>query len=94
MIHFTQYMRPDGRKQDTTIERPEVVEALARKIVEAGGRFEIEVLRTGAISLEVVADDPDDDLRSVAHELCSNGPEVLVAVDKLVEEAARVLGVK
>lgn len=94
MIHFTQYMRPNGRKQATTIDRPEEVEAVARKVVEAGGRFEIEMLNNGTISMEVVADDPDDpgELRSLAHELCSNGPDVPVSVDKLVADAAKTLG--
>jgi hypothetical protein len=91
MIMFTRYLRPDGRKRDAGIERPAEIEALAATVVQLGGRFEIETLRTGVVSLEVLVPDPEEDLRSVAHELCDNGPEVPAAVDKLVRTAYRAL---
>ena len=87
MIHFTQFVRPNGRQQITGIDRPPDVEAQAAKIIAAGGRFEIEVLTTGEISLEAVIDE-DDDIRSLAIEICENGPEVPLAVDRLVAAAA------
>jgi hypothetical protein len=93
MIYFIQYLRPDGRREPASIERPPEIEALANAVRIAGGRFEIEVLRTGAVSMEVVADNPEDpdEPLSVAHELCGNGPEVPPAVDRLVRQAYETL---
>ena len=83
MIRFTQYLLPNGRKRETSIYRPVEIEALAAEVAAAGGRFEIEVLRTGQVSMEVVTGDSDEP-RSLAHEICDNGPPLLAAVDRLV----------
>jgi len=91
-IPFTQFMRPDGRKHPVTIERPPDIETLAKAIMQAGCRFEIEVLQTGAVSMEIVTDVPDPDLRNVvAIEICPNGPQVPEAVDRLVKSAVSTL---
>lgn len=91
-IPFTQFKRPDGRKVPVTIERPPEVEALAKSIMQAGCRFEIEVLMTGQISMEIVRDVPDPDIYdSIAREICSNGPAVDTAVDKMIRDAAALL---
>lgn len=81
MIPFTQYLLPDGRKKSVSIERPDEIETRARRLIDAGYRFECEVLTTGDISLTVV--DPYDE-GDIAIEVVSNGPEVPVAVDRLV----------
>jgi len=89
-IEFTQYLRPDGRKEKITIDRPEHVELIAREFIKAGGRFEAEVLSTGEVSLTAHYDDED-----VAIEICANGPAVEPAVDRLVakclDAAARAM---
>jgi hypothetical protein len=78
-IPFTQYLRPDGRPKSIVIERPEPVAEKAKRILDAGFRFECEVLSTGDVSFAVSDDDGDH-----AFEICRNGPDVLAAVDRLI----------
>jgi hypothetical protein len=89
-IVFTQFLRPDGRRETVWIERTAEVAALAKAIVEAGGRFEIEELMDHTVSMAVEKGDDGP----VAMELCKNGPDVLDAVDRLVREAAARLKVQ
>jgi hypothetical protein len=90
-IPFTQYLLPNGQKRQEWIDRPADIEEKARAVIAAGGRFEAEVLRTGQVSLEVIRDAADGETESVAHEICANGPDVPIAVDKLVNDAHRTL---
>ncbi len=97
-MNFTQFMRPNGRRASVSIERPEAVETDAAKLVAASARFEIEMLMTGHVSIEILADniaDPDEP-HCLAHELVANGPGVPGAVDDAVRNAlaeARRLGI-
>lgn len=97
-IPFTQYFRPDGRKQQITIDRPVEIEELARRLIVCGYRFEIEVLTTGEVSMEVVRDIPDPDCNDrLALEICYNGPStpgrpgVPDTVDEMITRAAEAL---
>ena len=91
-IPFKQYLRPDGRKTDISIDRSPEIEELARQVVAKGGRFEAEVLTTGHVSFEVVRDgEVRGEVESVAAEICANGPPVHGAVDKLVRDAHEAL---
>jgi hypothetical protein len=89
MIKFTVFLLPDGRRVEEYVERGPDVELAARELAEAGCRFEAERLRTGEVSLEVVAGDPDDDPISLALVIVRGGglPAVWAAVDQLVREA-------
>jgi hypothetical protein len=79
-IPFTQYMRPDGRTEQVDFECDDEAVALkADQIIAAGFRFECEVLTSNEVSLTI--SDGDDDL---AGELCQNGPEVPIAIARLV----------
>lgn len=89
-IPFTQYLLPDGRTRQETIDRPADIEEMARKVMAVGGRFEAEILRTGHVSFEVVKDNGGE-TETVAIKICDNGPNVLAAVDKLVTDAHRIL---
>lgn len=82
-IEFTQYLLPDGRRTTSEIERGAEVEAKAREIIDAGYRFECEVLRTGHVSLTIA--DPREE-EDVAIVVVPNGPGIGEAVDKLVSE--------
>ena len=86
-IEFTQYLRPDGRTTAISIERPDHIEAMADAFVATGGRFEIEMLRDGTVSMTA---ERDDDL--IAIRLCPNGPAVPITVDELVRAAVAALG--
>lgn len=91
-IPFTQFLRPNGRKQSVTIDRPPEIEALARDVMRAGYRMEAEVLTTDEVSFEIVKDVPDPDIDdSLAIEICPNGPAVPDAVDRLILQAASEL---
>jgi hypothetical protein len=79
-IPFTQYMRPDGRQVPVSIDRPEGISTKAAAIIERGFRFEVEHLTTGQASLSIAGEDGDIDI-----EVVPNGPEVPLAVDRLVE---------
>lgn len=83
-IPFTQFIRPSGRPQPVTVDRPAEIEAMAQELIEAGYRFEIEVLTTGHINMDCVRPGADEPL---AGELSRNGPEVLEAVDRMVTAA-------
>jgi hypothetical protein len=85
-IVFTQYLRPDGRKTKTEIDRPSDIEALAERIRECGGCFESEHLDTGGVghvSLTVAYLGDD-----IGIQICRNGPGVPAAVDQLVKDVA------
>lgn len=74
---------PDPRACPRCKERGDDIERMARAIIDKGYRFEIEMLQTGQISMTVSDPEKGED---VACELCDNGPEVLVTVDRLVSE--------
>lgn len=97
-IPFTQFLMPDGRKRRIVINRPAVIEALAARIIADGYRFEIEMLQTGEVSMEIVKDvpepEPDDCLGGI---ICVNGPSangilgVPESVDKLIQGCTTLL---
>jgi len=78
-IPFVQFMRPSGRPVEVSIKRPKEIAQKAGLILDAGYRFEAEVLGDGSISLTITNDDGD-----AAIEVCSNGPDVPLAVDRLI----------
>lgn len=80
-IPFTQYKRPDGRQVPVTIHRSDEIAAKAHAIINAGYRFECEVLMDGTCSLTIHDPHEEDD---VAIQTCENGPPVLDAVDRLI----------
>lgn len=79
---------PHGRRVGVFIEMPEDTEEKAREIRAAGFNFEIEMLSTGEISMEIFR---HKDETSLAAEICQNGPAVRVAVAKMVEDGFREL---
>ena len=90
MIPFTQYMRPTGRQVDTVFDSSELGDDIsdkAKALLEAGCKFESEVLSTG----EVHMDCQDIDGELLANVLADNGPVVVEKVGKLVEEAWQIL---
>lgn len=86
-IPFTQYVLPHGRTREETIERPAEIEALARKFIESGGRYECEILTTGEVSFTAVFCGDGGDEQDVEIEICANGPAVQEAVDTLVRKS-------
>lgn len=86
-IHFTQFMRPAGRPVDVSIDRPTPVAALAERLIQRGYGFECEQLSTGEVSLTIVDEHGDQDIEIVA-----NGPDVPLAIDRMIERFATRVG--
>lgn len=90
-IYFTQYLRPDGRKQIISIDRPAMVVAKADHILSHGFVFEAEVLTTEQVSLTI-----SDAWGDYAFQLAPNDPAVPSSVGKLILEfdVARALAAR
>jgi hypothetical protein len=86
IIPFTEYRLPHGRRFETGIDCPDDVAASAQQVIDAGHRFECEILRTGQVSLTVFNLEDEED---VAIRVVPNGPGIKEAVASLVAEAAR-----
>ena len=81
-IPFTQYLMPDGRAAEVSIDRPDEIAAKAQRIIAKGYRFECEMLSDRqTISLTIT--DPDEG--DVEIEVVENGPDVPLAVDRMIE---------
>lgn len=78
-IPFTQYLLPNGRKQEVTINRPKEIYDKAMAIIAAGYCFEIELLGTGHVHMTISNDEED-----LTCEVVPNGPEVPKAVDRMI----------
>lgn len=89
-IPFTQYILPRGNKRAELIDRPEDIERLAAQFIEAGGRYECEILSTGHVSLTAVHEIEGEE-QDIAIEVCGNGPDVLDRVDRLVRKSVDFL---
>lgn len=87
-IPFTQYLMPDGRTRPVFWEctsHEQEVKAVA--LLEAGAKFEAEMLQTRDISLTVELEDNEGEMQTLAHEICPNDERVIEAVARLVERA-------
>jgi hypothetical protein len=89
-ISFTQYLRPDGRRSSTIINRPNDIEHKAEQLEAVGAYFESEVLRNGIVSMTCMVEDQHGNPETLGHVLCENGPAVLEQVDILVKSAREV----
>lgn len=92
-VPFTQYMRPDGRTREITIDLDSEHEKRAQAIIEQGYRFEAEVLTTGQVSLTV--HDPGiggGEPLDIAINIVPNAEAVPVAVAQLIDETQKLLG--
>lgn len=85
-IPFTQYFLPDGRAESVSIDMPEDIEEKARKLIEKGCHFDIEMLTTGMISMTC---EKDDELLSIS--ICNNDPSVLESVKYIIDVATERL---
>ncbi len=90
MIPFTQYLRPNGRRRQISISRPNQIECHAFRLCAAGVVFEIEELANGAVSMEAVRE-RDGETEVLTGEICNNGPQVPECVDKMVMHAYTLL---
>ena len=79
-VEFIQFMRPNGRKTMISIDVADDLTDHVRMIHAAHLHLTAEVLQTQEISLCI----EDSERGDFACQVCSNGPEVPLAVDKLI----------
>ena len=87
-IPFTQYLRPDGRKRAVEFDVIGNVAEKAKAIIDHGWIFEVEELTTLEASLTVF--DPESEV-NVAIEVVRNGPPIVPAIDRIINEAHKVM---
>lgn len=80
-VPFTQYVRPNGRKREVSIEVNDTLAPMVQAIIAKGLRFECEVLSTGVISLSI--SNGEEDITGV---LVDNGPGVRLAVERMIQD--------
>ncbi len=81
-VTFTQFLRPDGRRQSITIDMPDDVGPLVAELTAAGWKLEIEVLREGSVHADVCNSE-----EQLAVVVVPNGPEVPGAIETMLREA-------
>ena len=84
-IPFTQYLMPNGRRDSVWIERPAPIVEKAKAIIAKGYAFECEML-SDCRSVSLTITDPDEGDLDI--EVVANGPDVPVAIDRMVERFA------
>lgn len=80
-VKFTQYLMPDGRTREQTIDLPQAVYDKACLIYQAGFHLACEILSTGMISLTIEDRAHEFDVACV---VCHNGPDVPITVQKMI----------
>jgi len=94
LIPFTQFMRPDGRRVSNPWDTKDPIsvnagfteehEQKALALVEAGCRFEVEVLMNGRVHMDCQTSDGETVL---ANTVCDNDTQVPDHVKHLIERA-------
>ncbi len=79
-VEFTQYLMPNGRQVKVTININDNLAEQVSLIRAAGVRLTTEVLRTGQVSFAIEHSEGGD----FDSELVANGPDVPIAVDRLI----------
>jgi hypothetical protein len=79
---------PNGARGLQEIDRTRATEAMAHRFIAHDGRYLIEVLKDGTVSLIAIID-VDGKAKDVARETCANGPALLKAVDRLVTKSVQ-----
>jgi len=87
-VPFTQYLLPNGRKREVTMDVDKATCEAATKLIADGVHFDAEILTTGEVSLTAENDSLDEPVLATA--VVKNGPGMREAVCKLVADAAKV----
>lgn len=88
IVEFTQFLRPDGRKRTIHFELADKsLDESVNRLLKEGFRFEIEVLQTGEVSMEILREDEDDEVDSIAMEVIKNKPGGIVPfIEKMIRD--------
>lgn len=82
-IAFTQYLLPNGRKEQIFIDRPQNIWEKSQKIIEAEYKLEAEVLTNGTVSLTITGKNTDVYMKLVFNQ---TPDKITSAVDELIEQ--------
>jgi hypothetical protein len=82
LVHFIQFLFPNGTRSDQWIQRAPEIYHKAVALWAAGFSLEIEN-RHGTIWMSAIKHSED----LFVDRFCENGPEVLVMVDQIINEA-------
>lgn len=81
-IPFTQFMLPNGRRVQVSVDRSSEVEEKAQKLISEGFAFEVEILRNGVVNMDCNRGNV-----ILGQELATNDTDVPEKVDRLVNKA-------
>lgn len=90
IVEFTQYLLPYGNPRKVTTEVPESLKRYVDDLKFAGAEFECEMLRTGDVSFTIEYQhnpNDEDDIETLAHEVCPNDESVTEALKNLIVHA-------
>ncbi len=79
-IHFTQFLRPNGRQVPVTIEMRDEVAPKVKEIEACGCRLTAEHLRTGEVSFAI----EEPLLGDMDVIVCANGPELVEPLHQMI----------
>jgi len=85
-VEFTQYLRPDGRKQTITMDVPDDLKEKIDFIIKNNHEFTCEVLTTGEVALYVSNNEEDIECLIV-----NNGPGMKEKVIELINNGFELL---
>lgn len=88
VIKFTQFLLPHGKRTDFFIDRSPEIENKAKCLLDRGVRFEIEMLSTGEILMELLNLNEGN---SISSRICINESDILDNVDSMINEAYKLL---
>jgi len=93
MIPITQFVRPNGRRLDHSVEgAPAEVDAKANECIKAGARFTVEVLQNERIAAACEYDLGDDEgTQDIAIEIAERKRKLTDAFTKLVNDAHKII---
>ena len=88
LIEFTQYLMPDGRPVPNSFVTTKDVHDMGQRLIEAGYRFEIEMLRDYyTISATIVGKQPgSDEDTDLVYCIKPNTPEIGQHIDKMIRD--------
>lgn len=91
-IPFTQYVLPHGKRCQVVFTGGSPADvANAKTFMDAGGKFEIEILTTGQVSATANFPDPEEGDCDVAIEISRNDESIIPALSRLFAHAVAFL---
>jgi hypothetical protein len=81
-VHVTQYLLPDGRTRDTSVDLPDSLAPQLKRIAKCGLTLEAEILTTSEVSFTLACHKYAADYDIL---ICTNGPGIKESLTRLIE---------